>query len=377
MKYFTLILALATFCSACVPPIGERPFSDDMASKVDQRGEDLDEGGVDQDPLDQDKPDQDQGRDMAPDLEPDLGACGQLCAGAMPVCDEVLGECVGCLDNTTCEPTGTVCRLDTKTCVGCLSDTDCNDPDVPVAPGDSMSCDTDTNTCVECLSNEQCPMPESSSCDLATNTCAGCASDAECTHLPDIPYCEESVCQACRPDTEEDDCGAFSCDPATFTCTATERASLSFCEECRADSECSGNTGCVALKFGSGADEIDTGAFCLPKAPIMNTCPNVYRESLNTTTLSGQTDVYCAPKSFQTSCPAVLAQAVSTCTAAEEDTFPDQCGIAGQQDGICVLYDSNFPNDYRCSILCEGKDDCRGSEKCKPNDNNLKVCVQQ
>ena len=97
----------------------------------------------------------------------------------------------------------------------------------------SMSCDTDANVCVECLSNEQCFAPEASSCDFASSTAeqAVLQTPRARTRLIHLIARRASAKPAVLTVSEED-CGAFSCDPATFTCTDTERDSLIGCEEC-------------------------------------------------------------------------------------------------------------------------------------------------
>ena len=147
--------------------------------------------------------------------------------------------------------------------------------------------------------------------------------------------------------------------------------SLANCDPCVSDSDCDGDAGCIDMTF--GANNTDVGSYCLPKF-IDATCPSLYSNPQTFTTLSGETGLYCSLKDSITSCPAVssLNDSVS-CTAAEAGTYPLTCGISGEDDGICVLY-NDAAMTYRCSIRCLVKEDCREDQKCKPVGNE-KVCV--
>ena len=60
-------------------------------------------------------------------------------------------------------------------------------------------------------------------------------------------------------DTEEDECGDNSCNPATNECTNTERNSVPSCGACVADSECGVSSRCVNVTYMGAAN----GSYCL------------------------------------------------------------------------------------------------------------------
>ena len=369
LKYITSLTLLA----ACGPEVSVEPARDMSMTRVDQ-GRDMER--------DDSVPDDEGTPDMKPDLAdmtPDLGPCGVVCSEENPICDTVRGICLTCVRNEDCvgNSNGEACLIDAadptmNRCVECAGDSDCLIPGQPTSPDDELTCDPGTNTCVQCLTNAECVAETASLC--IDSACAGCTVDDDCSHLPGgktICDVDAGICRGCTPENEEINCGGNTCDPDNFTCTDTEIDTLANCDPCVSDSDCAGDAGCVDMTF--GANNVDVGSYCLPKV-INGTCAPLYSNPQTFTTLSGETGIYCSLKNSITSCPAVssLNNSVS-CTAAEAGTYPLTCGISGEDDGICVLYDALM--NYRCSIRCLTKEDCQEDEMCKQVGNE-KVCVQ-
>jgi hypothetical protein len=213
-------------------------------------------------------------------LEGDTGADPRCaCSPAKPICIAATKACVQCTADNECSP-GAFCQTSpssslVNTCVECRQESDC-------AVG--KHCLVETGQCVGCLAPAHCAaLPLTNACDQATHQCRACAADAECANTPgrsvchagacvqcagekrgacgeDQPACNvtSSTCEACKadgdctrfgkvcdeasakcvactPDTEAARCGSKSCNPATFTCTDTTRASVDVCLPCVAD----------------------------------------------------------------------------------------------------------------------------------------------
>src|SRR5690606_16514751 len=141
--------------------------------------------------------------------------CSPACSGDTPVCDEAEKECVGCLKEADCS-------------------------------GDKSHCNVATSTCVACLDTEQCTDAAASGC--TAGECGKCSVNDDCKHITDKGICDEGACVECTVE-DESACGMNSCNPATNTCTMTERGKVQVCEPCVADSECETDHLCVPLNY--------------------------------------------------------------------------------------------------------------------------------
>lgn len=107
-----------------------------------------------------------------------MQGCDEMsdCSGVTPACRVSTGQCVECIDNTTC---GTaelpVCDTTMNECEGCSGDTDC----AGRADG-RLACDSSTMICQECTDNADCTTSAEPICDTGTKMCRGCTADSEC-----------------------------------------------------------------------------------------------------------------------------------------------------------------------------------------------------
>lgn len=266
------------------------------------------------------------------------------------------GACVECTATTDCAG-DEVCKLATFECVQCLDDDQCGD-DV---------CNTATNRCVECVADTDCMDPLKPTCGAGNACVAGCDARTDCERFAGAPACNESgECRQCDPSTETNamagDCGAKSCDPATWTCTTTDRGALNFCQTCVADSECKttgeGTYRCVNITWTVDADR--SGNYCvLDKATTSGgvaggACPRTAKLQLgDTMSSSGVLSTYCGPRSTVTTCEAVRAVAAGT-----------ECSASCPVGTACVSGD--------CRLLCTDGFDCSSGQMC--NDADADYC---
>ena len=252
----------------------------------------------------------DSGSPDAFDGGPDAGPCGE-CSADAPLCNEGTMECVQCLAPSDCA--GVANR--------------------PLC---------ENNSCVQCANSTQCDTPEASLCG-DEGLCEACAVNDDCAGVVDadantLGVCDTSggagVCVGCTEATAEDDCGDFSCDPATNLCTETERGDVNRCGACVSDAECMAGHACIEI------DELGgTAAYCMPILPKSEICPNIYRSVLmDVTTLSGAGPAsYCTFDLAQFSCAGVLSLG-STFEALEPRCSGGaQCETIPGQGEVCTI----------------------------------------
>jgi hypothetical protein len=150
----------------------------------------------------------------------DGNTCAQgACPAGVPICDEVIGQCRGCLS-------------------GSEGDIECEslDPETPFCSA---------GVCVQCERPRACPSPAPACTDHVCVPCEeGPAGDAICDlRDSDAPYCLEGACVECR---EASDCGGD-----TPICEASEGV----CRGCERGIEC--ESGICDTTSGACADEED------------------------------------------------------------------------------------------------------------------------
>lgn len=286
----------------------------------------------------------------SPDGSVDGQATAKPCSSTLPcssgVCDEDRGECVECLLDSNCGLEMPVCGP-AKTCTGCTT-------------GQNLECARFTNmevcgpsgACVACVTSSDCTDPGAPHCGVG-NRCTACVQDADCAPFGQL--CDETKhqCVQCRPDaTEEAQCpdtdpspaiDGPACDPTTKTCAGAPRGSLSTCQACISDTECTNGTKCVATVFNGSPH----GHHCLLLAPQSpQVCPNRYAAKRTATSVLGVSGDYCFPDDAFTTCEAI-AGFQDACTQDAE------CGAAGLEDGLC--------RSDRCTYGCDSRSDCSGS----------------
>lgn len=308
------------------------------------------------------------------------------CSAAKPVCIPASGTCVQCTADSQCSA-GTYCQTSpasplVNTCVQCRQERDCTG---------GKHCLVETGQCVACLNANHCAgLPSTSACDEVTHQCRACTADAECSNIPGRAVCQAGTCVQCagskraacgedRPacsttsfmcetckadsdcsrfnkvcdeasakcvectvDSEAARCGMRSCNPATFTCTQTNRGSVDVCLPCLADSECVSNHRCIALTFG-GASQ---GGFCLRQESA--TCVEPYSTRITRASLSRAASAnYCGFSEQRTSCPAIralLSNRACPNGSTDCDAPGAMCGTVGTLMQRCT---------YACTLSAE------------------------
>jgi hypothetical protein len=220
--------------------------------------------------------------------------CGQNapCAGENAVCDDVLGDCTGCLDNLDCGGDTQFCVSSScqecnplnddgcleagatpicngGTCEGCGSDAEC-----VVRFGSLDFCDEATARCVQCdpSNNAGCPA-NSPTCDTDSLSCRQCANADDCLGSA----CVGGTCSGCDLNSN------FPCSGGTPIC-AQEDGGSPECQACIqgdvGDAECArkdpGTPECVQGRCqacepisndGCGANQLCCNFVCVDTDP--------------------------------------------------------------------------------------------------------------
>lgn len=261
---------------------------------------------------------------------PGCSAQNPTCPSGL-ACDPALGQCVECLDSTSCtNPPLTVCNPTTHTCVQCATSTDCRDPMRP-------TCDPSTNTCVGCLSNTDCP--NNGVCHM--QRCVQCLSDAQCGGS--TPRCNPATnaCVACLPGAT-DNCPNgqycrpdFRCEQGCKTgadCPSGVCLPNHSCQACTSDQQCAAGTIC---QNGTCVGACGTNSPC----GANQTCCNGRCESL-------QGDVNNCGACGR-ACGANQACCASTCRSTTALTDCGACGVVCGVDQFCdgaSCQNKVFPN---------------------------------
>jgi hypothetical protein len=223
----------------------------------------------------------------------------------------------------------------------------------------------DAGACVECVADNDCEDPLKPTCGAGNLCVAGCDARTDCARFAGAPACHSSgECRQCDPgeetNAEAGDCGAKSCDPATWSCTTTDRGALNFCQTCVADSECKtiedvGTYRCVNITWTVDGDR--SGNYCvLDKATTSGgvaegACPRQGQSVLSDASSANQVrSSYCSPRATITTCEAVLATSAGTACSVESP-----CAVGMR----CV---SGF-----CRLRCSDGADCADDLVCNPD----------
>ena len=287
------------------------------------------------------------------------------CGTETPACDVDMNECVQCNVSTDCAGRSAtpVCNVAMHTCVPCMG----LETGACSATPSTPACDAD-NTCT--CTGTSCTTATAARCDEAMNTCAPCAVDTDCTNVaaPNNRHCVDTggarECRQCNVATEATDCpGGDSCNPTTHRCTGTARESRSTCLTCVADSECIGAAAGTATCAQVNILGV-TGNYCLPRlASDTAFCVQPYADrQVGVTSASGSRVTYC--RHARTTCEALIhynSRGDGSCVGA--GGADAACGTTSTpSDGYCRL--SGVGN--RCTIPCNGDDDCRVGVLCNP-----------
>lgn len=156
--------------------------------------------------------------------------------------------CVQCVDDTSCDPSGSnpVCQTSTHKCVQCLTNDQCAAPNGVCRPD---------NTCgPECTQDSQCTVPPKTTCNLSTDTCVECITNDQCqgssnycnTATGGCTQCADGqtwdqgrqVCTSCTP---IGGCASLTCPGGVSTCTSCD-TSLNY-QASPVDGKCECQTG--------------------------------------------------------------------------------------------------------------------------------------
>lgn len=143
--------------------------------------------------------------------------CGTnpACAGATPLCNAGMQQCVECLDSADCKDAAKSKCKNQNSCVQCVGDGDCMAP----TPG----CDPANNTCVECTSSAHCAgVAGKPVCDMTAHKCVACVGNGDCP--VGYPVCSANQCVECI--------GNANCPMAKPICDTNS------CVECTMDNQC-------------------------------------------------------------------------------------------------------------------------------------------
>lgn len=324
--------------------------------------------------------------DALPYCLADRSACVECVADdACPEgrCEPTAHECVECLENADCtEGEATFCNTTTNTCVECLGDGDCTDAGAPFcSPAGACVpcltdthctdagapwCDLDANTCVECLTNDHCGTTAASECGEA-GECVTCTEEASCTHLVDTPHCAlgGGGCVECRPTAT--DCGPYSCDPVSTTCTTTQLGSVGLCEPCINGTECA--TGVCVRDALVGAGQ----GVCLPeRATPSSSCPPVYQTQRSALDTTGVMRDYCRPL-------VACANVLELYDLLDPTTPTVNCTLNSQCEPLNRCAPVSGYSGSVCTVICNSALDCPaelGGGACEPvaQGSSTKIC---
>jgi MYXO-CTERM domain-containing protein len=249
------------------------------------------------------------GDDTCMDVNPTHPAC----LGADDQGGHTKGQCVQCIDDSTCSDGTPKCDTTVSLCVPCLTSADCMDASKPVCITDMGSpdfqtcqpcnnpdadpdfcamtgdvCNPDSGKCVECLTDGNCPntmgdprpiCSAAFSCEKCTDAlsatacadfytsdpacamtdatgismgeCVQCTttSDKACTDAGQVCDGDVDLCVAC---TKNGDCGA---DSATPECHTNANPLLNACGACTTDAPCTDTKLPVCFLLESSAND--------------------------------------------------------------------------------------------------------------------------
>jgi hypothetical protein len=220
--------------------------------------------------------------------------------------------------------------------------------------GDDSTCDGIPNggcECVTALGNVGCAARPAASLCVAPGVCAPCSQPGDCALVTGLNVCSAGVCVECTTaDTRA--CAANElCENQVCVPRPVEVAPL--CGACTSDVSCGPNARCVAQRLGAGS-------FCFP-TPIVGACTSPPFNTLTSATSSDAAAVdVCLPRA--TTCQALADFDRKVCAAVAGVPDHGACGLAGVDDGLCVLTPAAGASG-RCSVPCApaGADCPRGA----------------
>lgn len=189
--------------------------------------------------------------------------CGQCTCGPQPILPD--GSGTVCSTETDCPEStaqldgrvASVCDDDLGSCQECAEDSDCSE-ERPYCALEEWS---GTRQCFECKTEDDCS-GESPVCNLIAPV-GGTARAGSCVECVTTADCSEGICQSdnvCYDQCQTDeDCASFE-----FTACQDKRCAPTSCSR---DADCPSNAECTTLgcqrKQCTADDDCDAGAFCV------------------------------------------------------------------------------------------------------------------
>jgi hypothetical protein len=288
-------------------------------------------------------------------------ACGSNddCTGALPVCDEVAGVCVACLDDGDCDEgrcVDTVCVSDR-----CETDDDCEG---------ALTCDPETGRCGVCDGDGDCP---------GGYTCedGGCVAIDDRICIPDTTRCEGDVLYTCSRDGTRET--ATACADADALCA--ERDGVAACLPVVCEPDAIGcldaNTAFVCDATGTTQEPLPCRAdqYCDAGACRLRVCDPGAR------TCDGDVVVVCDERGASSTLEPCAAQADCAdaalgCACVEAECRVRQCLPGGgrcvgallqacEDDGLGYAAPAECPDDTVCLAGACIPDECTpGATRC-------------
>lgn len=243
---------------------------------------------------------------------------------------------------------------------------------------DTPFCNTSTGQCVACLMDSDCTEAAAARCDTSTGACTTCTDSTQCMGITGTEVCDPSdgACVQCLPG-ERSACGTNVCDARMRTCTMEMERSGVACSPCVSDEQCQMGQVCVEMSFGSLATAV--GTFCLLRQDAPAPGPNGNCTSvppfagllMNATSLDGVTTNVCTLG--RSTCLAHAQYRSRDCSALSMQG-DDECGVAGQNDGLCREHAAVGAGVLRCTVPCADSSDCPSGGMCNTT-TNPNFCV--
>ena len=326
-------------------------------------------------------------------------ACGQVCSGTKPVCNESAESCVECVGDGNCSGVRPACETTSNTCVQCTKDSYCSGATPACKTANDADSGTDTNTCVQCTKDSHCS-GKTSLCDTTKSLCVQCKSNTDCSQA-EAPLCSSGTCSPCTQDTDcthisgktvcntasstnsdagtETDAGSGTntcvqctgtkytacegdagttqvCDSLNNTCTNKAEHSADLCQPCVSDAQCKPGELCVEQKVNGNS----LGYFCLWKqgdtahnAPADCTATGrPYFSAIVATSIDGEDAAICSLRA--STCTAMNQYSQTSCASSPGTPDNSKCGFAPGVDSECA----SIGSQYRCTVACLSDDDC-------------------
>lgn len=280
----------------------------------------------------------DAGPDEPTPPDPNCNTNGVPC-GPNLTCNEA-GNCVGCVDDTSCGMGAPYCRQDDATCVPCLNDSHCNFPGF-------ARCDLETNTCQPCTESAQCEGIENAPLCDGNGRCVQCLDGEQCPEA--TPQCKPSTssCVQCLDDEHCTERNLSDCDEATNSCVPCTNSDQ--CEDdfplCRNDGRC---VQCIngIQCLSPTASQCNGAGDCVPCENNAQ-CAHIPGRAVCNTALNPSTCVQCVTDD---DCDSDTA---SRCVNNQCVACENNADCAGQPSGNTVC--DTAPNPNRC-VQCTGTD---------------------